>query len=94
MREDTDAYTAECNRIKSELVKLDEKQVNLEKERTEIAKKAEEVTGDTETLAQLKIETEQVAEAKRQNDRLIKQTEKRLMEVEKVISMQIDSDIV
>jgi hypothetical protein len=67
--------------------------MSLENERAEIARKAEGATGDTETLSQLEIETEQMAEAKRKNDRLIKQATKRLMEVEGVIAMQIQSDM-
>jgi hypothetical protein len=94
MRGDTDAFIAERDRIKSELVELNERQVSLEKERAEITQKAETTTGDTATLAQLKIETEQVAEAKRQNDWLINQTTKRLTEVERSITMLIQSDIV
>jgi hypothetical protein len=68
--------------------------VTLENELVEIARKAESTADDTETPARLKIATEQVAEAKRQNDRLIAQTAKRLKEVEKIIIMQEQSDIV
>jgi hypothetical protein len=94
MRGDADAFIAERDRIESELVELDERQVSLEKERAEITRKAETTTGDTESLAQLKIETEQVAEAQRQNDRLIDQKTKRLTEVERTIAMLKQSDIV
>jgi hypothetical protein len=93
MSGDTDAFVAERDRIKSELAKLDKNNMSLENERAEIAQKAKGATGDTETLSQLEIETEQMAEAKRKNDRLIKQATKRLMEVEGVIAMQIQSDM-
>ena len=53
-----------------------------EKERAEINRKTEAAASDTETQAQLKIEAEQMAEAKRTNDRPIAQTKKRLAEVE------------
>ncbi len=93
MSGDTAAFVAERERIKSELAKLDKNNMSLENERAEIARKAKEATGDTETLSQLEIETEQMAEAKRKNDRLIKQATKRLMEVKGVIAMQIQSDM-
>ena len=93
MSGDTDAFVAERDRIKSELAKLDKDNMSLENERAEIARKAKGATGDTETLSQLEIETEQMAEAKRKKDRLIKQATKRLMEVEGVIAMQIQSDM-
>jgi hypothetical protein len=93
MSGDTAAFVAERDRIKSELAKLEKDNTSLEKERAEIARKSEGATGDTGTLSQLEIETEQMAEAKRKNDRLIKQATKRLMEVEGVIAMQIQSDM-
>lgn len=94
MSGDTDAFVAERDRIKSELAKLEKDNTSLEKERAEIARKSEGATGDTGTLSQLEIETEQMAEAKRKNDRLIKQATKRLMEVEGVIAMQVQSDMI
>ena len=93
MRGDTDALSAERDRIESELAQLNERQVALDKERAETTRKTEAAAGDTEILAQLKIEAEQAAEAKRMNDRLIAQTAKRLVEVRKVIAMQEQSDI-
>ncbi len=93
MSGDTDAFVAERDRIKSELAKLEKDNTSLEKERAEIARKSEGATGDTGTLSQLEIETEQMAEAKRKNDRLIKQATKRLMEVVGVITMQVESDM-
>jgi uncharacterized protein (DUF3084 family) len=90
---DIDALTAERDRIESELARLDERQATLEKERAEITRKTEAAAGDTETLAQLKIETEQMVEAKHTNDRLIAQTKKRLAEVEEIIGMQEQSDM-
>ncbi len=94
MRGDADTLIAERDRIESELTKLEKRQADLEKERAEITLKSETATGNTETLAQLKIETEQVAEAKRQNDRLIDQTTKRYKELESTILMLKQSDIV
>jgi hypothetical protein len=94
MRRDTDALIAERDSINNELAQLKKTQVTLENEQAEITRKVESSAGDKETSAQLKIATEQVAEAKRQNDRLIAQTAKRLTEIEKIIIMQEQSDIV
>ena len=71
-----------------EFRRLEGRQETLEKERAEIIRKTEAAASDTETLAQLKIETEQVAEAKRKNDQMIAQTTKRLEELEQTIAMK------
>ena len=94
MRGDTDAQVAERDRIASELAELDEKHLNLKRELAEIARKAEEAAGNAEGLSQLKIETEQLTEAKHMNDRMISETKKRFTVIEDIISMQEQSDIV
>ena len=94
MRGDADAFIVERDRIERELAELKVKQASLEKERAQVARNAETAAGNTEALALLKIETEQMAEAKRQNDRLIDLTTKRLMDVEKNIAMLKQSDII
>jgi hypothetical protein len=91
---DSDGFVVERDRIKNELVELNKRRASLDEEQADIARKAETTTGDTATMAQLKIETEQVAEAKSQNDRLIDQATKRLKEVENTIFMQKQSDII
>ena len=90
---DLGALTVERDRIGSEFRRHKERQDTLENERAEIIRKTEAAAGDMKTLALLKIETEQAAEAKRTNDRLVAQTAKRLREVEKVIEMQRQSDL-
>ena len=90
---DVDALTGECDRIESEFRRLEGRQETLEKEQAEIIRKTEAAAGDMEILARLKIETKQVAEAKRMNDRLLVQTRKKLVEVEKIIAMQRQSDM-
>jgi signal transduction protein with GAF and PtsI domain len=90
---DIDALTTALTRTEIEFRSLDEKRATLEKERAEIIRKTEAAAGDTETLAQLKIEIEWVAEAKRENDRLIAQATKRIQELEHTIAMQRQSDM-
>ncbi len=90
---DVDALTGECDRIESELRRLEGRQETLEKEQAEIIQKTETAAGDIEILAQLKIETNQVVEAKRMNDRLLAQTKKKLVDLEKIIAMQRQSDM-
>ena len=94
MRGDTNTLIAERDRIEKELAPLDEEKVKLEKEHAELAGKAEANAGDTEILAQIKIRTEQVIEAKRKNERLIAEVTERLKEVEENILMLEQSDIV
>ena len=94
MRGDTKNLVADRDRIASELIELEKRLVSLENERAEITRKAETATGDTEALAQLKIESEQLAEAMRRNDRLIDQATKRLTDVEGAIAMLEQSDMV
>ncbi len=91
--EDMNALRAALARTESAFRGLGEKRETLEQERAEILRRTEAAAGDTETLAQLKIETEWVAEAKRENDRLIAQTTKRLGELEETIAMQRQSDM-
>ncbi len=90
---DVDALTGECDRIESEFRRLEGRQETLEKEQAEIIQKTEAAAGDIEILAQLKIETNQVAEAKRMNDRLLVQTKMKLVDLEKIIAMQRQSDM-
>ncbi len=90
---DIDALMAERDRIGSEVRRLDGRQETLENERAEMVRKTEAAEGDMETLAQLKIETDQLAEAKRMNDRLVAQATTRLVEVENMIEMQRQSDM-
>lgn len=87
------ALTGERDRIVSEYRKLEGRLETLDNELAEMARKTEAAAGDMETLAQLKIETEQLAEAKHMIDRQIVQTKKRLTVIEKVIAMQIQSDM-
>lgn len=91
--EDMNALTAVLSRTESELRRLEGRQETLEKEHVDIIRRTEAAVGDAETLAQLKIETEWVAEAKRENDRLIAQTTKQLGELEETIAMQIQNDM-
>jgi hypothetical protein len=91
--EDMNALRAALARTESAFRGLSEKRETLEQERAEIIRRTEAAAGDTETLAQLKIETEWVTEAKRENDRLIAQTTKRLGELEETIAMQIQNDM-
>lgn len=93
MGADTDALSAERDRIISELTRLDEKKTTLEKGRAELDRKTEAAAGNVATLAQLNIEADQLAEAKRMNDQLIARTAKRLAEIEGVIAMQGQSDM-
>lgn len=90
---DVDALNGERDRMASEFRKLEQKWESLENDRTELIQKTKAAAGNLEALAQLKIETEQVAEAKRMVDRQIAQTKKRLKEVEKIIAMQVQSDM-
>lgn len=90
---DIDALTAERDRLEGELRELEGKQAVLENERAEIGRKTEAAAGDAETLAQIKIETEQMAEAQHTNDRIMALTKKRLAEIEETIGMQIQSDL-
>jgi len=90
---DIDALTGERDRIVSEFRGLEGRLETLEKEQAEIVRKTEVAAGNTKTLDQLKIETEQMTEAKRMLDRQIVQKKKRLAEVSKVISMQVQSDM-
>ncbi len=90
---DIDALTGERDRIVSEFRGLEGRLETLEKEQAEIVRKTEAAAGNTKTLHQLKIETEQMTEAKRMLDRQIVQKKKRLAEVNKVISMQVQSDM-
>jgi len=90
---DVDALTGECDRIESELRRLEGRQETLEKEQAEMVGKTDEAAGDTKTLARLKIEAEQLTEAKRMLDRQIGQKKKRLGELNKIISMQVQSDM-
>ena len=90
---DVDALNGERDRMASEFRKLEQKWESLENDRTELNQKTKAAAGNLEALAQLKIETEQVAEAKRMVDRQIAQTKKRLKEVEKIIAMQVQSDM-
>jgi hypothetical protein len=76
---DIDALTAERDRLEGELRELEGKQAVLE--------------NDAETLAQIKIETEQMVEAQHTNDRIMARTKKRLAEIEETIGMQIQSDL-
>lgn len=85
--------TGERDRIQSEFRKLEVRQQALENDRTMIAQKIEAAAGDGKTLSQLKIKTEQMTEAKRMIDRQVVQTKRRLTEVEKIIAMQIQSDM-
>jgi hypothetical protein len=91
--EDTDTLTALVSSTESEFRRLEERGETLERERAEIVRKTEAAAGDAATLAQLKIETEQMAEAKRENDRLIAQATKRIEELEYTIAMQRQSDM-
>ena len=90
---DVDALNGERDRMASEFRKLEQKWESLENDRTELIQKTKAAAGNLEALAKLKIETEQVAEAKRMVDRQIAQTKKRLKEVEKIIAMQVQSDM-
>jgi hypothetical protein len=91
--EDVEALMAVLSRTESEFHRLEGRREALDKERAEIIRKTEAAAGDTETLAQLKIETDQVAEAKRENDWLIARTKKQLDTLEETIAMQRQSDI-
>lgn len=90
---DIDALVAERDHLESEFRRLEEKQEILEKEQTEINRQTEAAAGDTEALARIKIETEQMAEAKHANDRLMAQTKERLSELDEIIDMQRQSDM-
>jgi hypothetical protein len=94
MRGDTNTLIAERDRIKNEWTQLTERQAVLENERAEIAGKVNATAGDTQALARLKIENEQVDEAKRANDRLIAEKVKRLKEIEETIILVKQSDII
>jgi hypothetical protein len=91
---DIDALTGERDRIVSEFHGLEGKLETLEKEQAEIVRKTEVAAGNTETLARLKIETDQMTEAKRMIDRQIVEKKKRLGELNKIISMQEQSDFI
>jgi hypothetical protein len=84
---------AERDRIESELRGFEDRQGALEKERAEISRRTEAAAGDSGTLAQLKIELDQLAEAKREIDHSVSVTTKRLEEIESVIAMQEQSDM-
>jgi hypothetical protein len=90
---DIDALTAERDRIESELRQFEERQETLEKEGAELLRQTKAAEDDEEALAKLKIELEQLAEAKRENDRSIEQSTKRLEEIESLIAMQEQSDM-
>jgi hypothetical protein len=90
---DIDALTGERDRIVSEFRGLEGRLETLEKEQAEMVGKTDEAAGDTKTLARLKIEAEQLTEAKRMLDRQIGQKKKRLAEVNHIISMQVQSDM-
>jgi hypothetical protein len=90
---DIDALTAERDRIESELRQFEERQETLEKEGAGLLGQTKAAEDDEEALAKLKIELEQLAEAKRENDRSIEQSTKRLEEIETLIAMQEQSDM-
>jgi hypothetical protein len=91
--EDIGTLTTVLARAETELRRFEERGKTLERECDQIVRKTEAAAGDAETLAQLKIETEQVAEAKRENDRLIAEATKRIEEFEYTIEMQRQSDM-
>ncbi len=91
--QDIDDLTAVLSRAENEFRRLEETQETLDKERAEIIRKTEAAAGDSDTLAQLKIETEQVAEAKRKNDHLMAEATKQLDQLEETIAMQRQSDM-
>jgi predicted nucleic acid-binding Zn-ribbon protein len=90
---DIDALTAERDRIESELRQFEERQETLEKDGAGLLGQTKAAEDDEEALAKLKIELEQLAEAKRENDRSIEQSTKRLEEIETLIAMQEQSDM-
>lgn len=87
MWRDTSSLITERKHIRRELVLLQKKQVALERKQAEIARKSETTAGDPNTLAQLKIATGQLLEAKQMNHRLILQKSKRLEGIEKSIAL-------
>ena len=91
--EDLEALTAVLARAESEFRKLEGRQKDLEKKRAGIIRKIEAANGDAETLAQLNIEIEQVAEAKREIDQLMAEPKKQLETLEQTIAMQRQSDM-
>jgi hypothetical protein len=90
---DIDVLTAERDRIEGELRGFEKQQDALEKNGAELRRKSEAAAGDSDALAKLKIELDQLAEAKRENDRLIAMATKRLEEIETLIGMQEQSDM-
>ena len=90
---DIDVLTAERDRIEGELRGFEKQQDALEKNGAELRRKSEAAAGDGNALAKLKIELDQLAEAKRENDRSIAQVTKRLDELDTLIAMQEQSDM-
>ncbi|MBY8974678.1 hypothetical protein KHP62_02595 [Rhodobacteraceae bacterium NNCM2] len=94
MIDDTQGFAAERDRLAAELDKLNEEHARIESERAAIAEKIKQSAGDVAAVEKLKIEEEQLAEGKRQNDRLIQLATERFREVERALTMQNQSDII
>ncbi len=92
MWRDARALIAERKHIKRELALLYKRQLTLERKQFEIARKADATADDTEALSELKIATNQMAEAHQMNDRLIAHKAKRLKGVEKTIAILKQSE--
>ena len=93
MMEDTQALTVVLARTEGDFRRLEEKQADLEKTHVDLIRKTNAASDDAEALAQLKIEIEQTAEAKREIDRLIAQTARQMEMLEQTIAMQSQSDM-
>jgi len=90
---DLEGLIAERDRIEATLDRCAQKEESLAKVEAEIARRTAAAAGDTKALAQLKVESDQTAEAKRLNTHQSAEARKRLQEIEKVIEMQAESDM-
>ena len=89
-----DALTAERDRVESELDKLEQEHKDLQQKSEALAERRATAQKAGDDLAKLDVEAEQLAEAKRKNDRLLHQTKKRFNDIEEEVAMLQQSSIV